>query len=35
MGNRVSVIPFRVVTGDQHPRISVINKQGNRAAVAV
>jgi len=34
MGNRFSVIPFRVLTADQHPRISVINEQGNLAAVA-
>jgi hypothetical protein len=35
MGNRFSEIPFRVLTGDQHPRISVINEQGNRPAVTV
>jgi cyclic dehypoxanthinyl futalosine synthase len=35
MGNRFSAIRFRVLTGDQHPCISVINEQGNRAAVTV
>jgi hypothetical protein len=35
MGDRFSVIPVRVLTGDQHSRISVINEQENRAPVAV